>query len=174
MFNTTTRTRNRKFKRTACVAPARRRLSRACPPSPRPLASGDDEHGVVSRHRPDDLGPPGGVEREPERLGAPRRRFQHEQGTYAIQRHERRGQELLQLRPDRRAGVRRWSVVRATVRRRDLGQAQVPDVARQRRLRDVEPLGLEELAQLLLARDGLRADDLEDRGVTLRFHGAGM
>jgi len=113
-------------------------------------------------------------QREPERLGASRWGLEHEQGTHSVQRHEGRRQKLLQLRSNRRPRLGRWRVVRAAVRRRDLGQPQVADVPRQRRLRNVEPLGLEKLTQLFLARDGLRAHDLEDRGVTLGFHWAGM
>src|SRR5207302_1249654 len=139
-----------------------------------PLPACKPEDGVVPRDRPDDLRPAGGADAESERLGAPRRCLQHEQGADPVQRHERRGQELLQLRPDRRPGLGRRSIVRAAVRRRDLGEPQVTDVARQRGLGDVEALALEELTQLLLARDGLRADDLQDRRVALRFHWAGM
>jgi hypothetical protein len=39
-------------------------------------------------------------------------------------------------------------------------------------LRDGEPFSLEQLAQLFLARDPSAPDDLENRGVPLRFHGA--
>src|SRR5207244_8156493 len=42
------------------------------------LAARDDEHRVVTRDRADDLGPPRGVDREPERLRAARRRFHDE------------------------------------------------------------------------------------------------
>ncbi len=76
------------------------------------------------------------------------------------------------MRPDGRPRLGRRRVMRATVRRGHFGEAQLADVARQRRLSDVEPLGLEQLAQLLLTRDRLRADDLQDGRVALGFHGA--
>src|SRR5881392_2260709 len=59
------------------VRHARRLFEPGLDGASRPLAPRDDEHGVVSRHGPDDLGPPGGIEREPECLGAPRRCLQH-------------------------------------------------------------------------------------------------
>src|SRR5207253_5349290 len=53
-----------------------------------------------------------------------------------------------------------------------LRQAQLTDVAGQGRLSDIEALGLEQLAQLLLARHRLRPDDLQDGRMALGLHGA--
>src|SRR5438552_2364256 len=57
---------------------------------------------------------------------------------------------------------------------RYFGQAQLADVPGQGRLGDVEPLGPEQLTQLLLTRDLSRADDLQNGRVALGLHGAGI
>src|SRR2546430_2108076 len=93
----------------------------------RPLAAGDYENGVVPGDRADDFRPPGRVERETECLCAAGRRLEHEQRTHAVERHERGGQELLEVRSHRppRSPLGRRRVVRPAVRRRDLGEPQL-------------------------------------------------
>jgi len=76
--------------------------------------------------------------------------------------------------PNARTAFGRRRVVRAAVGVRDFGQAQETQIPRQGRLRHLVPLGPKQLPQLLLALDTVTADDAEDRGVTLGFHGSGM
>ena len=76
------------------------------------------------------------------------------------------------MRPNGRPRLGRRRVMRSAVRRRHLRQAQLTDVAGQGRLSDIEALGLEQLAQLLLARHRLRPDDLQDGRMALGLHGA--
>ena len=60
--------------------------------------------------------------------------------------------------------------MRGTVGRGDLGEPQLTDVARQRRLRDVVTFRLQPLAELLLAAHHVLPDDPQDGRVPLGFH----
>src|SRR6266516_1389507 len=140
--------------------------------TPGALAAGDDQDRVVPRDRPDDLLPARPVDRETQRLRAARRRLDDEQRPHPIHGDEHRGEELLQVRADAGAALERRRVMGAPVGGGDLGEAKITDIPRQRRLGDGEALPFEQLAQLFLARDPSGADDLENRGVPLRFHGA--
>ena len=81
------------------------------------------------------------------------------------------GEQLLELRPHGLPALGGGGVVGATVRGGDLGESQLPDIARQRGLGDIEPFRPQQLPELLLARDAGVADDLQDRGVPLGLHG---
>src|SRR5688572_12708129 len=134
------------------------------------LAASDDEDGVVTGDRADDLAPAGAVQCQRERLRRTGRGLEHQQGADAFGGNKHGGQELLQMRADtgRAFGPRR--IVRSAVGRGYLGEAQLADVARQRRLRHVESFGLETLAQLLLTAHRISTQDAQDGRVTLRFH----
>src|SRR5687768_2943375 len=61
-------------------------------------------------------------------------------------------------------------VVRPSLRVGQLGEAQLPDVARECRLGDDESLLRQRLPQLVLTLDPPLADDAEDRGMALDLH----
>src|SRR6266849_2439133 len=90
----------------------------------------------------------------------------------ALGNDKHRGEQLPEMRPDGRPGLGRRRVVRPAVRRGHLGEAQLADVPGEGRLGDAEPLRLEQLSQLLLTRDRLRAYDPQDGRMALGFHGA--
>src|SRR5436190_120844 len=72
----------------------------------------------------------------------------------------------------RRGAFRTGRVVRAAIRRGDLRESELANVARQGRLRHAVAFTFETLAQLLLAAYRLASDDSQDGRVALRFHGA--
>src|SRR5690348_16591178 len=134
------------------------------------LAFRDDENGVVPRDGADDLRPPGAVDGHGQGLRGARRGFQYEQWPDTVDGDEHGGEELLQVRPRGGADFVGGRVVGRAIGRRHLGEPQLPDVPGEGRLRDVEPLRGQELAQLLLAAHGIAADHLENGGVALGFH----
>src|SRR3990172_6681979 len=64
--------------------------------APGALAFGDDEQRVVARDGADGLGPPRAVHRDAQGLGRARGRLEHEEWADGIERHEQRGQQLLE------------------------------------------------------------------------------
>src|SRR5258706_4843706 len=138
------------------------------------LAASDDQNGIVTSDGADDLAPAGAVERQAQRLRAARRRFQDEQRADAFGRNEHGGKQLLQMLPDASAGsaFRTGRVMRAAIRRGDLCESELANIARQGRLRHAVAFSFETLAQLLLAAYRLASNDSQDGRVALRFHGA--
>src|SRR5947209_1066348 len=131
----------------------------------------DHEHGVVAADRAEDLRPVGAVERSREHHRGAGMRAQHDliqAGTHLD--HDLRHhavQPRRECRPDARLDVLERAAVAAF--ERDLEQAELLDVARDRRLRDLVALLLEQRGELVLRVDRARGDEREDRALAFGF-----
>ncbi len=165
------------YARTMRVQPARREAGHRGVLEPLdergggPGAARDHQDGVVARDGADRLGEPGAVERLGQRLRLAASGPNHHQLLDALDvAHEFRGGALEGA--ERGLGVGRvgaGALIGAVPGALD--QAEIGDVARNRRLRGFEAALTEAAAQQLLAVEPFAIDQLEDDGLAARFHG---
>src|SRR5438093_1433124 len=134
-----------------------------------PLRGRRDKDGVVTGDRADDLREARGVERDRHRVRRPRWRAKHDEvpcdatldGVVLTKPTQPLGPTAA------RNGRRRGVDVRPVPR--DLHEAELDDVARDGRLRRVEPRALERANEILLRAELLLRDDAEQRLLTVVF-----
>ena len=128
-----------------------------------PLAGSpcDDQDGVVAGDRADHFRPAGLIDRCRQRPGTARDRPDDEQRAHAVQPDEQRRGQLAEPWPDGRV-----SSLRPVGRHPafgDLGEPELPQVPREGGLRDVDSIGRQRGAELVLAPDPPIADESKDR-----------
>ena len=113
----------------------------------------DDENRVVAGNGADNLRQPRAIERHAEELGLTRPRAQQHHLLHAVHARQVVDERTLKHRGRRRL---RWSCLPRSLIGAigaSLYESELADVARQRRLRDVEPLSPDAPPQLLLTPD---------------------
>src|SRR5687768_14478743 len=154
-----------------------RSATRSCLPSGKrpnpahePLASrrrpADQEDGVIAGERAEDVGPGLGVDRARDWLGTTGNGTDDDHFAHPIDGTEERREHGLEHRISVGPGgtASRQRIAR-TLRGRDTRDAELAQIARERRLSDVPPALSEHLAQLFLTSDLTRVDDLADGGL---------
>ena len=161
--------------RRACAVGQRRREPLGERPGPPVGLTGDHQDGVVAGDGAEDVGRPTGPARRPGTAPAPGRRAQHDEVAAGVGAGEQLAQQPGQpgrrgLRRAQRRVLRRQHVGRrAAVRTAQLDRAELLQVARQRRLGDLDARSASSSASSVCERTGRRLDQLDDPGVPGRL-----
>src|SRR5438094_2034284 len=138
-----------------------------------PAVARDDQNRVIARDAPDRLRQLRAIDRDRERLRLPDAGSNDDELLHPFDAAEEVGRGAFERgeRGFRVRRVRAWPLVRAVARALD--EAELLDVARDRRLRGVEAARAETPAKLLLAVERFAVDELEYGGLAARFHQVG-
>src|SRR5690606_15259501 len=130
----------------------------------------DDQDRVVAGERADDLAEPGAVDGAGGRVGLPGTGAEDDQLLHAVDAGDELGDAAAEARESGAVARRRPGGLLIGADARALDQAELLDVARERRLRDGDTTAQQAAPQLLLAADRLAVEKVENERLAPGLH----